>query len=383
MTNFQGNSRHIAFYLPSLRGGGAERVMVTLANGFAALGHQVDLVVAKAEGPYLSDVGPGVRLVDFNQGRVITSFLPLVSYLRRERPDAMLSALSHANIIAILARQVARYPARLVASEHSAPSLSMSRTARFRLLRFLMRSLYPKANAIVCVSEGMRKEIHQIFRLPLSKIHRIYNPLDVDRIRETKCRKLHSNDASGEKIPLILAAGRLTRQKDYPNLLHAFAHLRAQRPARLAILGQGEDERRLKALAQKLAISDHVDFLGFQHNPFVWMKSCDVYVMSSRWEGLPGTLLEAMACGARVVSTDCKTGPDEILEGGKWGRLVPVGDAKALAEAIAEALDDPAPPDTATRVEAFRIERAVHAYAAVLGCGEDGSADRCPSANPV
>lgn len=358
----EANLGHIAVYLPSLRGGGAERVMVTLANGFADRGHRVDLVLAKAEGPYLAEVAANVRLVNLNSSRVLASLLPLARYLRRDRPHAMLSAMNHANIVAILARKLARVRTRLVVSEHNAPSRSLRGGGMARTIRFLMRLLYPAADVIVCVSRGIEGELKHMFGLPAEKLRTIYNPLDLDRIARLKTVPSDHPWLAPDRPSVILAAGRLTEQKDYPTLLRAFARLRRERPCRLIVLGEGSEREALLKLASALGIADDVDFPGFQENPFALMAACDIYVMSSAWEGLPGTLLEAMACGARVVSTDCRTGPAEILEDGKWGRLVPVGNAEALAEAMGAALIDTVPQDTHERVDEFRLERALSSY---------------------
>ena len=358
--------RHIAIYLPSLRGGGAERVMVTLANGFAARGHRVDLVLAKAEGPYLSEVDARVRLVDLDRRRVLSSLLPLARYVRRERPDAMLSAMNHANIIAILARELARVKMRLVVSEHSAPSGNLSGGGMAPVLRLLMRQLYPRADAVVCVSRGVENELKQMFGLPAEKLRTIYNPLDIDRINRLKTAPVDHPWLALDQPPVILAVGRLVEAKDYPTLLKAFARLRQHRPCRLIILGEGSERDRLRELAVSLGIAEDVDFPGFQDNPFAWMAACDVYVMSSAWEGLPGSLQQALACGAKVVSTDCRTGPAEILEYGRWGHLVPIGDAEALARAIAAALDDPSPRDARSRANDFHIDHISHQYLAAL-----------------
>lgn len=150
-------------------------------------------------------------------------------------------------------------------------------------------------------------------------------------------------------------------------MLRAFALLRQDRTAKLIVVGEGEDRTRLETLASELAIAADVEFVGFKQNPFAWMAASDLYVLSSAWEGLPGALLQAMACGARIVSTDCRTGPDEILENGRWGRLVPVGDPGAMAAAMNAALDDVSSPDVRTRAEAFRPEYAIAAYAGILG----------------
>lgn len=355
------NRRHIAIYVPSLRGGGAERIMVILANGMAARGHRVDLVLTQAIGPYLPDVADNVRIVDLKRGRVLTSLLPLTRYLRRERPEAMLSALNHANIIAILARKLARSRTRLVVSERNSLS-ARSDGLVGRAIRTLMRRLYPSADGVVCISKGLEAEVHDLLGVPQSKLSTIHNPLDIDKVRHRAGAPADHPWLTDRIAPVILAAGRLTRQKDYPTLLDAFARLRKDRDARLIILGQGEEEAQLKALAGKLGIADDVSFAGFRDNPFAFMARCDLYVMSSAWEGFGNVLVEAMACGARVVSTDCPSGPNEILEGGRWGRLVPVGDAEALANAMAAALDDPSPPDVGKRAEAFGSEVAVAEY---------------------
>lgn len=357
--------RHIAIYLPSVRGGGAERVMVTLANGFAARGHRVDLVLAKAEGPYLVDVAPAVRVVGLNKGRVLASLMPLARYLRKERPDAMLSAMSHANIIAILACKLARAKIRLAVSERSVPSRNLD-CRGMAVIRWLIPRLYPLADVVICVSKGIQEEMEQLLGLSPEKLLTIYNPLDLDRIARLKIAEADHRWFEPNKPPVILAVGRLTAAKDYPTLLRAFAKLRQSREARLIVLGEGEERVSLEQLVLELGIRQDVDFPGFKENPFAWMAACDLYVMSSAWEGLPGALLEAIACGARVVSTDCRTGPNEILERGRWGRLVPVGDAQSLAEAMAEALDDPYLLDTKQRAGDFHFERIILQYEAEL-----------------
>lgn len=359
--DLQSKKQHIAIYLPSLRGGGAERVMVTLANGFADLGHRVDLVLARAEGPYLSEVSPDVRLVNLNRRRVLFSMLPLAIYLRRERPDSMLSALNHANIIAILARMLARVKMRLVVSERN--SLE---SVRGGVLFRLMRIFYPYADGVVAVSQGLAKELVAELGLSANRVTAIPNPVDVEGIRQKALeRPLHPWLAPGEP-PVILAVGRLSAQKDYPGLLEAFAQLRANRNARLIILGEGSLRAELEQRVASMGLSDAVALLGFQSNPFGWMASCSVYVMSSRYEGFPNSLVQAMACGARVVSTDCPTGPDEILESGRWGRLVPVGDVGALSRALTTAMDDQSPQICSKRINDFQPLQVISNYLSIL-----------------
>lgn len=357
----------VAIYLPSLGGGGAERITIILANALVRAGHDVDLVVADARGPYLGDVAEAIRLVDLRRRRVASSLPALVGYLRRARPDVLLSGMGHANLIAILARRLAGSTARLVVTEHNSILRGLD-TPKGRAIKWLMRRLYRSADAIVCVSRGIEDELRDLLGLPAEKLSTIYNPVDVDGIRARAAhRPEHPWFAAGQP-PVIIGVGRLTAQKDFATLLNAFAQVRAHRAARLVILGEGEERAALLRQAAALHIAADVEMPGFQDNPYAWMAASAMYVMSSAWEGLPGVLLEAMACGIPVVSTDCRTGPDEILERGRWGRLVPVGDAAALARAIAATLDDPAPVDVGGRIETFRTEHARRRYEHILFC---------------
>lgn len=364
--------RRLAIFLPSLNGGGAERVMVTLANAFSARGFRVDLVLATATGPYLKDVAPAVRVVDLQAGRVIKALVPLSRYIRRERPMAMLSALGHANVVALLARKLAQVPVHLVVSERSTISAAhaVAKGLVARINFALIRMIYPAADGICTVSKAASEDLAAFSRLPLQRVQTIYNPFNLVHITVKAAEPLgHPWFASGQP-PVLLAIGRLTEAKDYPTLIRAFAQLRQQLGARLVILGEGELRPTLQALLVSLRLGeDAVQMPGFVANPYAWLARCSLFVLSSRWEGLPGVLIEAMACGAPVVSTSCLSGPDEILEGGRWGRLVPVGDVDALAQAMAATLNMPPAerPDVRLRAADFEQERAVDAYLRLLG----------------
>ncbi|ULR40554.1 glycosyltransferase [Thermus sp. NEB1569] len=359
-------TRRLALFLPSLRGGGAERVMVHLARGFAERGFQVDLVLAKAEGPYLAEVPPSVRVVDLRASRVLFSLPGLVRYLRKERPHALLSALDHANVIVCLAHRLARVPSWLVISEHNTLSASRPKNARERLLLWFMRWTYPWADAVIAVSQGVAEDLIHLTGLPREKIQVIYNPVVTPELFAKAREPLdHPWLASGEP-PVILGVGRLTEEKDFPTLIRAFALVRAQRPARLMILGEGELRPQLEALVHELGLQDDVALPGFVENPYAYMARAAVFVLSSRWEGFGNVLVEAMACGTPVVSTDCPSGPREILDHGKYGRLVPVGDVKSLAESILKTMDEP-PYRDLSRVAEFTLEKSLERYEAVLG----------------
>ena len=332
----------VALFLPSLRGGGAERVMVNLARGFVERGLQVDLVLARAEGPYLSQVPKEVRVVDLGAQRVLHSLPGLVRYLREERPQAMLSALNHANIVAIWAKLLARVKTRLVVSERTTLSRSTENASsiRVKFIPFLVKAFYPYADVVVAVSRGVAEDLIARIGLTAEKIKVIYNPVVTPELFTKAEEPLdHPWFRPGEP-PVILGVGRLTKPQDFPTLIRAFALVRKKRPARLMILGEGEERPNLEALVRELGLEREVALPGFVENPYKYMKRAAVFVLSSRWEGLPNALIEALAVGTPVVATDCPGGSKEILEGGKWGRLVPVGDVEALADAIVDILSN-------------------------------------------
>ncbi|SHE67950.1 Glycosyltransferase involved in cell wall bisynthesis [Desulfofundulus australicus DSM 11792] len=363
-------SDRLALFLPSLRGGGAERVMVNLARGFAERGLDVDLVLAKAEGPYLSEVPAGVRVVDLGASRVLLALPGLVRYLRQEKPAAMLSTLNHANIIALWAKRLAGVPTRVVVREANTVSLCSANASslRGRLMPFLMRRFYPWADAVVAVSKGVTEDLIRTVGLPAEKVRVIYNPVVTEELFKKAEEPVdHPWFAPGEP-PVILGVGRLTEQKDFATLIRAFALVRKERRARLVILGEGEKRPELEALVQELGQMQHVDMPGFVGNPFKYMRRAAVFVLSSRWEGLPNVLIQALALGTPVVSTDCPSGPYEILAGGRYGKLVPVGEHEELAEAIRKNLTlerENIPTKKAT--QPFTANEVCSRYLEVLG----------------
>lgn len=346
--------------------------MVTLANAFAMRGFNVDLVLAAAEGPYLRDVATNVRVVDLRAGRVIKALLPLAWYLRRERPVAMLSAMGHANVVAIIAKLLFFKPVFCAVSERSTISSEYKRNSKLlgKFVYFLIPWLYPRADAICTVSKMSSIDLANFTGLPINRIATIYNPFDLINIETDSLGEINHPWLQDSKIPVILAAGRLTEQKDFKTLIRAFSKLSKIRRVRLFILGEGELRSTLETLSTKIGLTaDDIQMPGFIENPFPYMARCSLFVLSSRWEGLPGVLIQALACGAPVVSTDCPSGPNEILEDGRWGRLVPVGDVDALAEAMTEVLDTPRDqlPDVRARARDFEQDRAVDAYLRLLG----------------
>lgn len=358
----------VACFVPELLDGGAQRAAVKLAGGLAARGVAVELVLVSREGPHLAGVDARVRVVDLGAGRVSRATGPLARYLERERPRALVSFLTHANVAAVAARARARSGARLVLVEQNTVSAARGRLRRERLLPALARLAYPRADAIVAVSEGVARDLTDSLGLAPGKVSVIPNPVvDASLAAAAAAPVEHPWFAEGS-APVFLAAGRLTEQKDFPTLLRAFRMLRDGRPARLVVLGEGEERARLEAMRGELNLSEDVELPGFVGNPYARMSRAAAFVLSSRWEGLPTVLVEALACGRPVVSTDCPSGPREILEGGRYGALVPVGDAAAMRDAMARALDSPTPAALLRgRAALYSVERAVGLYLDLLG----------------
>jgi len=361
----------VSIYLPLLEIGGAERVMLLLAAGFLKKGYAVDLVLSKKTGLLLQMVPEGVRIIDLGGKRMLTSFLPLAHYLRKEHPDAIISGLDIANIIVVWAKLLAFSRTRTLLTIQSQMSIMAKDSGRIRdrLYPWLLRLFYRYAYGIIAASNGAALDASRSTGIPLLKIQVVNNPIDIEGILQfSRADVEHSWFAADNYIPVILAVGRLTSAKDYPTLLHAITLLHQQRTTRLVILGDGDERSKLEALAGQMGIAADVNLPGFDLNPYRYMSRCNVFVLSSYFEGFANVLAEALACGAQIVSTDCPSGPAEILENGKYGRLVPVGDAVALAGAIKEALDHPLPVlGLRERAKAFSSETAVRAYLQVLG----------------
>lgn len=358
----------IALFIPSLRGGGAERVMLNLARGFAERGYKVDLVLAKAEGPYLSQVPDNVRVIDLKSRRVLYSLPGLIRYVRQERPEALLSSLDHANIVALWAKKLSQVPTRVVVSVHSTLSKASTNATsiRARLIPLWVRVFYPGVDAVVAVSKGVAEDLIRLTNLRREKVHVIYNPVITPELFAKADEPLDHPWFDPSEPPVVLSVGRLTPAKDYSTLIRAFALVRKEMPARLMILGEGEERPKLEALIKELRLEQDVALPGFVNNPYKYMRHATVFVLSSRWEGFGNVLVEAMALGTPVVSTDCPSGPSEILDGGKHGKLVPVGDPNLMAKAILETLEDRKKDLSKINLTLFSLEYVINEYAKIL-----------------
>jgi glycosyltransferase involved in cell wall biosynthesis len=334
----------IAIYLYDFSGGGAERLQINLAQYFLDHGLSVEFVVDRAEGPLLAAVPAGAKITSLRSKRTLHSLPRLARYLRTQKPDLLLSNLSHNNIIALWARKLALGRTKIVVCQHSI-LLDDSRRqgGKYRLVPLLYRLFLPWADAVIAVSQGMANDMAALTKLPKNRIAVIHNGVVTPDFDAKASMPLTHRwlDGKDSVPPVFVAVGRLVELKDFSTLLHAFARVVAKRPARLIILGEGPERAALTALAAKLGISDKVDLAGFQTNPLPYMRLASAVVLSSQCEGFAIALAEAMACGTKVVSTDCPYGPAEILDHGAYGILTPVGDAAALAQGMLKTLDAP------------------------------------------
>lgn len=362
------NAKSISLFLPSMAGGGAERVMTYLANGIADRGHHVDMVLIEKQGPYLADLSPNVHVTDLGARGVRSAIVPLARYLRSRKPDVLIPALDHVNAGALLAKRLACAATPVIPTVHISYSRAVAdwRGLRHAIIKAAVRRTYRWANAIVAVSNGVAEDMVKTVGVPRHLIRVIYNPVITPQMRALAQAPLDHPWFVPEAPPVIVAMGRLTAQKDFPMLLRAAARLRQQMDFRLMILGEGEERGRLEQMVQDLSLTREVSLPGFVDNPFAYVARASLFVMSSAWEGLPLVLIEALAVGTPVVSTDCPSGPMEILDGGKHGRLVPVGDADALAAAMKATLSEPrhSVPDEVLRP--FTLESAVDNYISLI-----------------
>lgn len=364
------SSHRVAFFLPDLDGGGAERVMVQLANSFDSRGIKVDFLLAKAVGARLGDLAPGVRVLQLG-GRGVLAALPgLVGYLRRTAPEALLSSLDHANLVAAWSGVISGRRTRVVLRQAMDPSGLSPVGLAAHLIGRLMGPSYRIADHVVVLADGMRETMLRSKRLDPRRVSIVPNPVSAERIRTLASQPVEHPWLTDlpEGTHLIVAAGRLQPQKDFAMLLRAVEKAARVTPVRLAILGEGPERPYLTALAEDLGIGDHTLLPGFQANPYPWLARAEVVALSSRAEGMPNVLLEAMALGKPIVATDCPSGPRELLEGGRLGRLVPVGDESALAAAILTVLAGERPPESVLReaVDCYGIDAVADRYLAIL-----------------
>lgn len=363
------NPKRVAIFLPDLRGGGAERISVNLANALVDRGYLVDIVLLSAIGPFLDLLRPEVRIVNLQVKRMRAALPPLIRYLRQSRPDVMLACMWPLTVFSLIARKIARVSTRMVVAEHvtwSASQVEYSLLQRF-VIRKTMHLFFPGAQAVVAVSDGAAKDLANYAGLVRKRVTTIYNP-----VVDSSIKVIPKTEFSGLELwklaqCRILTVGSLKKQKNHLLLLRAFSMLPKNLDAHLLILGEGHLRERLEALVDELGIKANVSMPGFVSDPSPYYQHASLFALSSDFEGLPTVLIEALAFGTPVVSTDCPSGPREILCDGQFGELTPLGNAEVLALAMAKSLTV-AHDSTALkeRAQDFSIDKAVDQYEAIL-----------------
>ncbi|MEC4984717.1 MAG: glycosyltransferase [Oscillatoria sp. PMC 1068.18] len=370
-------SSHVAILANPAGGGGITRVVINLLKGMIECGIKVDFVLDCKKGkPYLADVPEGVKVVDLQAkitggtSSALKIVPPLIRYLRREKPDLLLSHLTIANGVAAIAKTLAGVPVYLALVEHLSwfEDQKLSGNLQNKISYWWRKLLYPRADAIVAVSAGMARGLENYLQLKLGSVQVIYNPVVDENLFEKAKAELAHPWLVKNQPPVILGIGRLVAEKDFSTLIRAFAELKKQAnsespgKARLIILGEGNLRKQLETEIKELELEEEVSLPGYVENPYAYLSKAAVFVLSSKFEGLPTVLIEAIACGSPVISTDCPHGPREILADGKYGQLVPVGDLSALATAMHSALLSPREPAKSSRWRDFSVEKAVTAY---------------------
>ena len=358
----------ISILLPDLRGGGAERIRIVLAHEFARAGHEVEFVLMQARGELLEEARNSFSVVDLATPRARSLPFALARYLRQRRPDALLAAMWPLTVIAPLAQRLSGHRCEVIVSEHNTLSVQYRDWGQLHLtaMRASMAMGYRLANRRVGVSEGVVQDIAALSGLRPEAFSVIHNPAPPRPEPSPNAIRDAEAHWSSHKGARIVTVGSMKAQKNHPLLLRAFARL--DRPdAQLMFVGNGKGREALLSLAQELGVTDRVIFAGFHPDPTPFYMTADLFVLSSNYEGFGNVIVEAMACGTPVVSTDCPSGPAEILENGKWGRLTPVGNADALAEAMHASLeDDHDVTALKRRTSDFSPEIAAHKYLKLL-----------------
>jgi len=369
------NLKKLLFVISSLGGGGAERVLVNIINSLDKEKYKISLVVFRKKGPYLKIVAPHINIIDLqkpNKWGLYNLTFKLRRVINKVKPDGLISFSSYPNLVSILAMRFSDVKCKLIINERTYFHDTFFSRRLNPLTKAVISYLYNKAHCIIAVSKRLEQKLIRVLGMSPNRVKTIYNPVDINNINILQDESVkHRFFEIDKRKFVIVSAGRLTQDKRHDILLRAFYIARKELNVYLIILGEGELLDNLQKTALRMGVADHVDFIGFQNNPYKWMSRADLFVHSSEREGLPNAILEAMACGVPVVSTDCVSGPGEIITSGVDGVLTPVNNPEALADAITKVLRDGAlkkrlVEGSIRRVEDFKIDKIVKQYEAIF-----------------
>lgn len=355
--------KNIAIYLPSFRGGGAERVAINLAIGIREQGHRATLVAVDAAGPLLETIPDDVPVIDLHCKRVITSLPALIKTLRKHRFTSVISIMTHSNVVANIAGKLTGTP--VVSTIHNTISQKLGGGPKDRVIKLLAKATYRHSDKIICVSSGALDDFNSLFPSLTAKTTLIYNPVIPDT-PEALSPPEHAWFAEPRDKPVIISVGRLARQKNYLLLLQAFRQVLRKRDANLIIFGEGEQRTLLEGYIADENLGDNVALPGFTNQVLNYVSHADVFALSSIYEGLPCVLIEAMSYNKPIVSTNCPSGPSELFNRDNPATVVPMNDADQLANGLLTALANPQTCVTYPIVESFTIKRATETYLSYL-----------------
>jgi len=335
--------RKIVFISYSLPGGGVERILLGILKYLDREKFTPLLVLLNKRGVFLDEISKYVEIIDLQKKNKLSFFRLIIdlafNIYPKIKPDIVFSFLEYCNFINVLAGMLNfRLKKKIILNVQNYTTSYLNYSKFILAKKLLLKLLYPKADIITVSSEGVRSNLINDFKIKPGKIKVIYNFVDIPLVERLSTDFV--DDVDFKKCPVIIACGRLVHQKNYPLLLNAFSIVLKKIDAKLFILGDGEERDEIIDLSNKIGVKDRVNFLGFKKNPFKYISKSDVFVLSSIYEGFANVIVEAMACGIPVVSTNCPSGPDEIITDGINGILVPVGDENAMSDAIIKILTD-------------------------------------------
>jgi glycosyltransferase involved in cell wall biosynthesis len=363
-------SEPVLFVIANLGGGGAERALVNIINGLDRSRFRPHLALFQKEGVFLPELAADVPVYEIqptDHGVLHRNWVRMRAIKRlceQLEPALVMSVNWQVNLVVAVADWLLRLGCPVVTNEQVALSRHLAGAWQRHVFWVVARRIYRRVAAVVTISEGIASELQGGLALPSGQFRVIHNPIAIAQIRQ---RAENTADIPATSHPVLVAVGRLDPQKNYPLLLRAIRRVVQEQPVTLSVIGEGRDRPRLQSLLQSLGLEPFVHLLGFQSNPYAYIKRADLFVLSSDYEGFANVIVEALAVGTPVVATDCPYGPAEILADGQYGRLVPPGDEQALAEAILSLLRDPAARHRLSaaglaRAEAFSVERLVPIY---------------------
>jgi len=359
----------LSFFIPDLSVGGAEQVAITIVNGLAARGHNIDLLLSSASGELRSELSEQVSIVEMPPSKtpvvgVAAHFPFLVSYLYRREPAALFPHLEHPSVVCLGVNKLLNTSTTVIPTQHSAFGHAVEETSKDRVVRRVVPRLYPASDQIVSVSKGVANSVVEQTPVDMSDVSVLYNPVDVERIRERATQPVDHDWVESDERNVVLFVGRHASQKNLQAWVRAFERVASRDPdARAIIAGKGPCREQVLTTVERHGLSDLVSLPGYVDNPYRYMAKADTFLLASRYEGLPTVLIECLSVGCPVVSTNCPWGPSEILADGEYGTLVPVDDEAGLADAVSNTLENPPDPDLLrARAEDFSPEPVFDEY---------------------